>query len=53
EWTGDRLDSISFRSGNEGTPHDLELIQTDTLQYQCAAARTFSGRTFKRPRVRR
>jgi YD repeat-containing protein len=52
-WTGDQLDTVTYRSGSEQAPHQLDLVQVDTLRYDCSAART--GKTTKmiNARVRR
>lgn len=52
-WTGARLDTITYRSGSDVAPHQLELIQVDTMLYNCAMARLAGQRTpFKSPPLR-
>ena len=38
-WTGDQLDSITYRSGSPQAPQQLEVVQVDTMLYNCPAAR--------------
>jgi hypothetical protein len=38
-WNGDALDTMTYRSGSEQAPHTLEVVQTSTMLYNCAAAR--------------
>ena len=55
-YSGDRLDTIVYSSGTEDAPQTLTLVETDTLRYNCAAARTQNGGTNVRlmnPRARR
>lgn len=40
DWSGDRLLSVTHRSGTSDAPRDLQLVEVDTLRYDCAAART-------------
>src|SRR5262249_16711211 len=50
-WNGTQLDTTTYRSGSEAAPHQLDVIQVDTMRYSCAAARAAAGRTvhFKAP----
>ena len=53
---GDHLDTIVYSSGTEDAPQTLTLVETDTMPYNCAAARTQNGGTNVRlmnPRARR
>ena len=54
-WTGDRLDSMTYSSGTEQAPQQLALVETDTLRYDCASARTNRARAvrFVKPAARR
>jgi len=52
DWTGDRLNTATYRSGTTDAPTQLELVETDTLRYDCAAARANSGRTIRVPKAR-
>jgi hypothetical protein len=36
DWDGDRLLSITYRSGTQDFPHDLQTFEVDTLRYECA-----------------
>ena len=45
-WNGQQLDTITYRSGSEGAPHTLELVQVDTMRYNCAMALA-GGRTMR------
>lgn len=45
-WNGDQLNTITWSSGSETAPHQLELISTVTMRYDCSAART--GKTMRR-----
>jgi YD repeat-containing protein len=53
DWTGDRLDSATYRSGSEQAPHTLELVQDSTYKYNCASARQHVGKLIKGPRPAR
>jgi YD repeat-containing protein len=35
DWDGDRLLSITYRSGSQAAPHQLATVQVDTLRYDC------------------
>jgi len=50
-WNGDRLDSMTYRSGSYDAPTQVSTIEVDTLQYSCPAARAQSGRTIKLRRL--
>ena len=54
-WNGETLASAVYSSGTQSAPGDVQLVETDTLQYDCAAARTAAGRSLRvqRPRVAR
>jgi len=49
-WTGDRLDSVVYRSASETAPQQIELVETDTMLYNCPIARTAGGRKARLPR---
>jgi hypothetical protein len=38
-WDGDRLLSITYRSGTKTVPHELQPIGVDTYRYDCPASR--------------
>ena len=42
-WSGDQLDTITYRSGSETAPHQLEVVQVDTMLYNCASARRLTS----------
>lgn len=48
-WNGNNLDTVTYRSGTEAAPHQLEVVQVDTLKYNCTAARQLAG--LRSPRV--
>lgn len=52
-WNGPRLDTITYRSGTEDAPHQLDLVEVETMRYSCAMARA-GARTkrFKSPPTR-
>jgi hypothetical protein len=50
DWNGEQLVSAVYRSGSQDAPKQVELIETDTLRYDCSQARTrgkHAGRTFR------
>ena len=49
-WNGAQLDTITIRSGSETAPHQLDVVQVDTMKYNCAAARTLAGK--RMPRIK-
>ena len=53
-WNGSQLNTITYRSGTEAAPHQLELVEVDTMRYNCAMARAALGTTtrIKSPPVR-
>jgi YD repeat-containing protein len=52
-WSGDRLDGVTYESGSEQDPHTLELVQASTYKYSCASARQHVGKLIKAPRPMR
>jgi len=44
-WSGDQLSAVTYRSGSQQAPQQLDVVQVDTLRYDCSAARTLAGRT--------
>jgi hypothetical protein len=54
-WNGDELVSAVYSSGTQDAPTDVQLVETDTLQYNCPAARVAAGRSLRvqRPHVAR
>lgn len=48
-WNGDQLVSAVYRSGTQDAPKQVDLVETDTLRYDCAMARTgaIAGHSFR------
>ena len=44
DWDGDRLLAATYRSSQTNDASQMQLVETDTLRYGCAAARTGRGR---------
>jgi hypothetical protein len=49
-WNGDQLSTETYSSGTETSPDNLELVETDTLLYNCPAARAATGHSIRTPR---
>jgi YD repeat-containing protein len=52
-WDGDRLLSLTYLSAQNNDPTQEQLIETDTLRYDCAAARSGHGRFQRHVTARR
>ncbi len=52
DWAGEQLNTMSFSSGTEQAPHQLELVSVATLRYDCTAARKLAGHVARGPRLR-
>ena len=50
-WNGDQVLSAIYSSGSEDAPKTVQLIETDTLRYDCAMARANSGHTMRMPKA--
>jgi YD repeat-containing protein len=44
-WNGDSLANVTYSSGTEQAPHQVSLVQTDTMRYDCSMARLHAGKT--------
>lgn len=54
DWNGDQLVRETYSSGTQDDPKHVQLIETDTMRYDCEAARTAvtTGRTWAASRAR-
>lgn len=43
-WNNDQLLAATYESSQNNDPSQMQLVETDTLRYNCAAARTGHGR---------
>ena len=42
-WQGDRLDTMTYRSGSQEAPQTLTTVEVDTMRYGCSMARAARG----------
>ena len=49
-WTGDQLLSETYSSGTQDAPQTVSVVETDTLVYDCAAARRGGSARLVKPR---
>jgi hypothetical protein len=52
QWNGDQFAGLTYASGTEQDPHTPVLLETETMRYDCAMARTNAGRAIKVAKAR-